>query len=109
MVVVGSDAAIARFSAAKALMNDDLFTIPPKPGADGRHQAAAIAQSVAGRLPVDMPREEAERTVISVTPTADRRSDKRLAVSTLELFFANTLGCWPKSFTMAMLAAAVAA
>ncbi len=110
MVVVGGDSAIARFTATETLVNDDLLTVAPKPGADRRHQATAVAQAVAGRLPVDMPRIEAKRTVVPVTAAADRRTDERFAVSTLELFFANALGRGPKSFRLAtFFAAAVAA
>lgn len=86
VIVVGSDAAVACFAASQALVNDDLFTIAPKPGANGFHQTAAIAQPVAGRLTIDMPRIETERTVIAMSPAADGWADKGSAMTALEFF-----------------------
>lgn len=85
MIVVGGDAAIARDLTTKAAMHDHLLAVAPEPRSHRLHQASALAQTIAGRLAVDMARVETQRAVVPVPPTAQRWSHKRPAMTALEL------------------------
>lgn len=84
-VIVCGDPAVAHLATAETLMHDHLLAIPPKRGADGLHQTAALVLAVA-RGVVDMFRVEAKRAMVPLAAAADRRTDEGLAMPAFELF-----------------------
>jgi hypothetical protein len=92
--IVGGDAAMAFHVASETAVHEHLLAVTPEVRADRRHQAAALAEPVAGLLPVDMLRVQAERAVIAVPSPGDWRSDKRLAMPALELLAARDSLRW---------------
>lgn len=67
-------------------MRQPVFTIRPDKGSDGRHRPATGTEPVAGPREVHMPRVQADRAVIAVSPAAGNRPDQRAAVPTAKLF-----------------------
>ncbi len=84
-MVVGCRAAISHLATPQAAMHDHLLAIAPKCGADRFHETSALVLAVT-RLPIDMLRIEAEGTMVAMSPAADRRPDKGLAMPAFELF-----------------------
>jgi hypothetical protein len=71
--------------AGQAPVHDRVLALCARERTDGRHRSAAVARAVAGRLPVDVARVQALRTVIAVPPPIQRPPYKRAAVTAAKL------------------------
>lgn len=83
-VVVRRDAVPSLDAAAEAAVHQHLFPRPPDEHPDWGHERPAAARPVTGPRLVHMPRVQADRAVVPVTPAAQRRTDHRLAVPAAE-------------------------
>lgn len=105
MIIIRRDPAVSDDVAPQTAMNDDLLAIAAKPGRHRSHQATTVAEAVARRLPVDVPRIETERAVIPMPTAAERWPDKSSAVSALEFLAAHSVRRWCVSLRWALFPA----